>query len=136
LSLTNIASNPERKKKTIMICDNERDVLQLFGLVLESRYNVISVDSGEECIEKYTEETRHGNKIHLILLDYKLGGIWGDSVARKINEYKGTNIILISAYDIDHSLVTELENGNYISKYVRKPVANDFLTDLVAEIVR
>jgi CheY-like chemotaxis protein len=126
LKLTNNASNHERKKKTIMICDNERDVLQLFGLVLESRYNVITVGSGEECIEKYTEETRRGNKIHLILLDYKLGSMWGDSVARKINEYKGTNIILISAYDIDHSLVTELENGNYISKYVKKPVANDF----------
>jgi CheY-like chemotaxis protein len=136
LKLTNNASNHERKKKTIMICDNEQDVLQLFGLVLESRYNVITVDSGEECIEKYTEETRRGNKIHLILLDYKLGSMWGDSVARKINEYKGTNIILISAYDIDHSLVTELENGNYISKYVKKPVANDFLTDLVAEIIR
>jgi CheY-like chemotaxis protein len=136
LKLTNNASNHERKKKTIMICDNERDVLQLFGLVLESRYNVITVGSGEECIEKYTEETRRGNKIHLILLDYKLGSMWGDSVARKINEYKGTNIILISAYDIDHSLVTELENSNYISKYVRKPVANDFLTDLVADIVR
>jgi len=126
LKLTNNASNHERKKNTIMICDNEQDVLQLFGLVLESRYNVITVDSGEECIEKYTEETRRGNKIHLILLDYKLGSMWGDSVARKINEYKGTNIILISAYDIDHSLVTELENGNYISKYVKKPVANDF----------
>jgi CheY-like chemotaxis protein len=136
LRLTNNASNPERNKKTIMICDNERDVLQLFGLVLEPRYNVITVGSGEECIEKYTEETRRGNKIHLILLDYKLGSMWGDSVARKINEYKGTNIILISAYDIDHSLVTELENSNYISKYVRKPVANDFLTDLVADIVR
>ena len=69
-------------------------------------------------------------------MDYKLGSMWGDSVARKINECKGTNIILISAYDIDHSLVTELENGNYISKYVKKPIANDFLTDLVAEIVR
>jgi CheY-like chemotaxis protein len=129
-------SNTERKKKTIMICDNERVVLHLFGLVLESRYNVITVDSGEECIEKYTEEMRRGNKIHLILLDYKLGSMWGDFVARKINEYNETNIILISAYNVDHSLVTELENGNYISKYVRKPVANDFLTDLVAEIVR
>ena len=129
-------SNTERKKKTIMICDNERDVLHLFGLVLESRYNVITVDSGEECIEKYTEETRRGNKIHLILLDYKLGSMWGDFVARKINEYNETNIILISAYNVDHSLVTKLESGNYISKYVRKPVANDFLTDLVAEIVR
>lgn len=129
-------SNTERKKKTIMICDNELDVLHLFGLVLESRYNVITVDSGEECIEKYTEETRRGNKIHLILLDYKLGSMWGDFVARKINEYNETNIILISAYNVDHSLVTKLESGNYISKYVRKPVANDFLTDLVAEIVR
>ena len=136
MSLINNMSNTERKKKTIMICDNELDVLHLFGLVLESRYNVITVDSGEECIEKYTEETRRGNKIHLILLDYKLGSMWGDFVARKINEYNETNIILISAYNVDHSLVTELENGNYISKYVRKPVANDFLTDLVAEIVR
>lgn len=136
MSLINNMSNTERKKKTIMICDNELDVLHLFGLVLESRYNVITVDSGEECIEKYTEETRRGNKIHLILLDYKLGSMWGDFVARKINEYNETNIILISAYNVDHSLVTELESGNYISKYVRKPVANDFLTDLVAEIVR
>jgi DNA-binding response OmpR family regulator len=62
--------------------------------------------------------------------------MWGDSVARKINEYNGTNIILISAFDVDHSLVTELENGNYISKYVRKPIENEFLTELVTEIVR
>jgi CheY-like chemotaxis protein len=97
---------------------------------------VITVDSGEECIEKYTEETRRGNRIHLILLDYKLGTMWGDSVARKINEYNETNIILISAFDVDHSLVTELENGKYISKYVKKPIENDFLTELVTEIVR
>lgn len=95
-------------------------MLHLFGLVLESKYNVITVDSGEECIEMYTEETCRGNKIHLILLDYKLGSMLGDFVARKINEYNGgTDIILISAYDVDDSLVTDLENGNYISKYVR-----------------
>ncbi|HXW12809.1 MAG TPA: response regulator [Nitrososphaeraceae archaeon] len=122
LNLTNNTSNHDRKRNTIMVCDNEQDVLHLFGLVLASRYNVITVDSGEECIEKYTEETRRGNRIHLILLDYKLGTMWGDSVARKINEYNGTNIILISAFDVDHSLVTELENGKYISKYVKKPI--------------
>ncbi|MGH9911152.1 MAG: hypothetical protein ACRD4J_08315 [Nitrososphaeraceae archaeon] len=33
-----------------------------------------------------------------ILLDYRLdGGMIGDSVARKIKEYNGTKIILISA---------------------------------------
>jgi CheY-like chemotaxis protein len=119
-----------------MICDNEPDVLQLFGLVFESNYDVIMADSGEECIEKYIEETNRGNKISLILLDYKLGGMRGDSVARKINEHNGTKIILNSAYNVDDVLVKELEDGNYISKYIQKPVETDRLTDLVAEIVK
>jgi CheY-like chemotaxis protein len=119
-----------------MICDNEPDVLQLFGLVFKPRYDVIMADSGEKCIEKYIEETNRGNKIHLVLLDYKLRGMQGDSVARKINEHNGTKIILDSAYNVDDVLVKELENGNYISKYIQKPIETDCLTDLVAEIIK
>jgi len=137
LNLTyNHHNNSERKKKTIMICENEPDVRLLFGLVLGSRYDVIMVDSGEECIEKYIEETSRGNKIHLILLDYKLEGMLGDSVARKIKQFNGTKIILNSAYNIDDVLVKELENGNYISKYIQKPIGTDCLTDLVVEIIK
>jgi response regulator RpfG family c-di-GMP phosphodiesterase len=83
-------SNLERKKKTMMICDDNPDMLLLSGLVLESRYNLIMVDSGEECIDKYIKETTRGNKISLILLDYELGGMSGDSVARKIKECNKT----------------------------------------------
>ena len=46
-----------------------------------------------------------------------------------------TKIILNSAYDVDYVLIKELENGNYISKYIQKPFDTDRLTDLVAEIV-
>ena len=46
-----------------MICDDNPDMLLLSGLVLESRYNLIMVDSGEECIDKYIKETTRGNKI-------------------------------------------------------------------------
>ena len=119
-----------------MICENEPDVRLLFGLVLGSRYDVLMVDSGEECIERYIEETSLGNKIHLILLDYKLDDMMGDSVARKIKEYSGTKIILNSAYSVDEVLVKELENGNYISKYIQKPFDTDRLTDLVAEMMK
>ncbi len=118
-----------------MICENEPDVRLLFGLVLGSRYDVITVDSGEECIERYIEETNRGNTISLILLDYKLEGMWGDSVARKIKECNETKIILNSAYNVDDVLIRDLENGNYISKYIQKPFDTDRLTDLVAEIV-
>ena len=124
------------EKKTIMICEDEPDVLLSFELQLKSKYNIIIVDSGEECIKKYIEELKRGNKIHLILLDYKLSDMMGDSVARKIKEYSGTNVILISAFNIDDELVKELENGGYISKYILKPIETDCLTDLIEEIVK
>ena len=123
-------------KKTVLICDDEPDVRLLFGDLFRSKYNVILAGSGEECIEKYIEETSRGNRISLIILDYKLGGMWGDAVAHKIKEYTGTKIILNSAYNIDDVVVKELEDGNYISKYVRKPVTNDFLIDLVTEAIK
>ena len=119
-----------------MICENEPDVRLLFGLVLRSRYDVITVDSGEECIERYIEETNRGNKIHLILLDYKLDDMMGDSFARKIKECNETKIILNSAYNVDDVLIRELENGNYISRYIQKPFDTDRLTDLVDETVK
>jgi response regulator RpfG family c-di-GMP phosphodiesterase len=123
------------KKKTMMICDDEPDIRLLFGLVFGSRYDVIMVDSGEDCIGKYIEETSRGNKISLILLDYKLGGMLGDSVARKIKECNQTKIILNSAYDVNDVLIKELENGNYISKYIQKPFDTDRITEIVAEII-
>jgi CheY-like chemotaxis protein len=63
----------DAEKKTVMVCDDEQDLRLLFGLTLKLKYNVIQVESGKNCIEKYIEEKNRGNKIHLILLDYRLG---------------------------------------------------------------
>lgn len=116
-----------------MICDDEQDLLQVFGLALESEYNVILANSGGDCIEKFIEEKNRGSKIHLILLDYRLGDMFGDSVARTIKQYNGTKIILISAYDLDSSLVKELEENKYIVKYIEKPIQIPDLMKLVAD---
>jgi CheY-like chemotaxis protein len=123
------------KKKTILICEDEPDLLQLFELILKSKYDVISVNSGEACIAMYIKEKNIGNKIDLILLDYRLGDMRGDSVARKIKSYNGTSILLISGYELDDKLIKELENGNYIKKFVKKPIHMDQLIELVAEII-
>jgi response regulator RpfG family c-di-GMP phosphodiesterase len=130
-----LASQSDTEKKTVMICDDERDLLELFGLALKSKYNVIQVSSGEDCIEKFIEEKSRGNKIHLLLLDYKLGDMMGDSVARKIKEYNGTKIILISAYYLDDALVKDLEEKNYIVNYVEKPIHLNSLIDIVSDII-
>jgi response regulator RpfG family c-di-GMP phosphodiesterase len=125
----------DAERKTVMICDDEPDLLSLFGKALESKYNVILVSRGEDCIEKFIEEKNRGNKIHLILLDYKLGDMFGDTVARKIKEHNGVKIILISAYELENTLLKELEENHYISIYIDKPIHLTKLVDLVANTI-
>jgi response regulator RpfG family c-di-GMP phosphodiesterase len=48
------------KKKTIMICDDEPDVLLSFELILKSKYDIIMADSGEKCIEKVQRRNKPG----------------------------------------------------------------------------
>ena len=136
--MDNIQNNNKfaTEKKTVIICEDEPDVLLSFEIMLKSKYNIMLVDSGEECIAKYIEEINRGNRIDLVLLDYRLCDIMGDSVARKIKEYGETKIILISAFNIDGVLVKELENGSYISKYILKPIETDSLVNLIDEIVK
>jgi CheY-like chemotaxis protein len=123
------------QKKTVVICDDEQDLLQVFELALESEYNVILASSGEECINRFLEEKNRGNKVHLILLDYRLGDMMGDSVARTIKQYNGTKIILISAYDLDSAFVKELEENKYIVKFIEKPIQVADLIEIVASTI-
>jgi CheY-like chemotaxis protein len=125
----------DAEKKTVMVCDDEPDLRLLFGLALKSKYNVILVESGENCIEKYIEEKSRGNKIHLILLDYRLGDMLGDSVARTIKEHNGTKIILISAYDLDNAFVKELEESKFIVEFIEKPIEPANLIEIVARTI-
>ena len=122
-------------KKTVMVCDEEPDLRLLFGLILRLKYNVIQVESGKNCIEKYVEEKNRDNKIHLILLDYRLGDMLGDAVARKIKEYNGVKIILISAYDLDNALVKELEESKFIVQFIEKPIEPANLIEIVARTI-
>jgi CheY-like chemotaxis protein len=125
----------DAEKKTVMVCDDEEDLRLLFGLTLKLKYNVIQVESGKTCIEKYIEEKNRGNKIHLILLDYRLGDMLGDAVARRIKEYNGVKIILISAYDLDFTLVKELEESKFITKFIEKPIEPANLIEIVTRTI-
>jgi CheY-like chemotaxis protein len=61
--------------------------------------------------------------------------MFGDSVAKKIKEYNGTKIILISAYDLDGELVKDLEENKYIAKYIEKPISINILIESVADTI-
>jgi response regulator RpfG family c-di-GMP phosphodiesterase len=112
------------RKKTIMICDDEIDLLEMFKVALSEEYEILTANSGEDCIEKYFEEKKLKNKkIDILLLDYRLGNMYGDTVAKKVKELDDVKIIMISAYELDPKMVEELKQSEYIVDVIKKPVS-------------
>jgi CheY-like chemotaxis protein len=109
-------------RRTVMVCDDEVDLLYLFKSALEPVYDVLAVESGRGCIEKFFEERQKGRKVDVLLLDYKLGDMLGDIVACKIHELNGVKTFLISAYELEEAMVSHLMGRGCIIGVMRKPI--------------
>lgn len=122
-------------KRTVMVCDDEKDLLRIFQLKLGSKYEVIVVDSGKLCIEKFIELRRKGIKIDVLLLDYRLGDVLGDYVACEVHKLNGVKTVLISAYDIDEKLIKELTKERCIVEMLQKPITLKKLDEKINQLI-
>ncbi|HEY3094961.1 MAG TPA: response regulator [Nitrososphaera sp.] len=111
------------RKHTVMVCDDEEDLLAIYAAALKNHYSVLTVSSGKACIEKYMEQTMRGKKINVVLLDYGLGDSTGDDIACKLRDLGDAKTILISAYDLEKEKVDELKASNCIVDIIIKPVS-------------
>jgi CheY-like chemotaxis protein len=118
-------------RKTVMICDDEADLLYLFRSALEPTYEVLSVESGKSCIERFMEEKEKGKNVDVLLLDYKLGDMQGDIVACKIHELNGVKTFLISAYELEQDVVNNLMKNRCIIGIMRKPIR---ISEMIKEL--
>jgi CheY-like chemotaxis protein len=132
-NVRNAEQRTDKRKRTVMICDDEKDILLAFSIELQTKYNVLTAKSGEECIKKYLDAKHSGRKIDLILLDYRLGDTTGDYVAHKIKELNDVKIIMITAYEVNHDIIRELEDNELVVDIVQKPIAIDSLMAKVAQ---
>ncbi len=124
-----------RNRKAVMICEDEQELLDLYSRVLELKYDVIKVCSGAECIEEYLEKKANGSPIDLLFLDYKLGDMLGDEVAKMIKKMNGIKIILISAYNLDEPTKNELLDNKYIEKFMQKPIRMRQIIQVAGEAI-
>jgi len=118
-----LQSDPDEQKKTVMICDDEEDILSIYSNFLRRKFNIITATSGEMCLSKYQAQRTLGKKIDVLLLDYRLGDMLGDEVACKIKALDGTKTILISAYEIEKSILSKLKQTECIASDMKKPVS-------------
>ena len=127
----------EATRPKVMICDDDRELSRLFQLALEPMYDILQVSSGKECLDKYSEEKNKGNKIDVLLLDYRLGDMTGDDVACKIRDLDAyTNTILISAYELEKEVISRLRIRNCIADIVSKPISIHLLKKIVQTAVK
>ena len=118
-----------------MICEDNLDLLSLFQKALGSKYIIIAVDSGIECLSRYIDEKAKGNRVDVLLIDYQLKDLPGDIVATTIREISGrrraTNTILIGTSEIDKEMVEELKRKDCIMEDIEKPISNDSLLNII-----
>jgi CheY-like chemotaxis protein len=124
----------KRVRRSILVCDDESDLLLMFQIHLESQYNVLTVVSGRECIDKINELKKKNEKIDLVLLDYKLGDISGESVARKIREIEeNIKILMITAFELEDHVVKNMIKNRYINDIINKPIQLEDLSKKIEE---
>ena len=107
-------NNIEEAKKTILIVDDEKPIVDLLLYNLKAEgYNTIEAYDGETAIEMAFEQ-----KPDLILLDIMLPKADGLTVCKKIRNFMNVPIIIISAKgeEIDKILGLELGADDYITK--------------------
>lgn len=98
---------------TILIADDEAEIVELLRLYLEKEYNIIEANSGTEAL---TQVQNH--KIDLAILDIMMPGLDGLQLLKRIRESHHFPVLFLSAKSEHYDKILGLELGadDYISK--------------------
>lgn len=120
-------------KETIMIVEDEEDILELIKYNLEKEnYSTIGIETGEACLEKVKVF-----RPDLILLDLMLPGIDGLRVCRVLKNDSETAripVVMLTAKGEESDIVTGLEMG--ADDYLTKPFSHKVLIARIRSVLR
>jgi two-component system alkaline phosphatase synthesis response regulator PhoP len=125
--------NQETKLRTILIADDEPDILEIlnFNLIGEG-YHVIKAINGYEAVE-----LAKSHKPDLIILDVMMPEKSGFEVCRILRshkEFENTIIIFLTALNDDNTEIRGLETGG--DDYITKPISPKVLISRVNALFR
>ena len=100
---------------TILICDDEPDIVNALKIYLESAgYETESAGNGEEALRILSEK-----EIHLVLLDVMMSVMDGIETLSKLRETSNVPVILLTAKSEDTDKIMGLSSG--ADDYITKP---------------
>ena len=120
-------------KKTILVVDDEKDLLDLIEYNLKKEgFNVLRAENGEEGIEVAKE-----HKPDLVLLDImmpKMDGLEAVQIMRKDKDLRNTPIIFLTARSDEKTEVEGLNKGG--DDYITKPISTTKLISRIKAVLR
>jgi two-component system alkaline phosphatase synthesis response regulator PhoP len=116
--------------KTVLVVDDERNIVELVRLYLEKEgFNVVAASDGEQALAQYE---RHAPD--LVVLDLMLPKMDGFEVCRELRRRGDTPILMLTARSEDVDAIVGLELG--ADDYVTKPFNPRALVARVKAILR
>lgn len=123
----------EKNSRTILIADDEPDILEILSFNLEDEgYDVITATNGNQAIE-----LAKANHPALVILDVMMPGKTGFEVCkilRTLPEFVNTLIIFLTALNDDPTEIKGLESG--ADDYITKPISPKVLRSRVNALFR
>jgi two-component system phosphate regulon response regulator PhoB len=130
---TRSSSPPARGKKSILVIDDEKDLLDLIADNLRNNgYRVLGASDGYQALEIAQKEVPD-----LVILDLMLPGLEGTQVARKLKEDSRTAnipIIMLTARAEETDVIVGLTLG--ADDYVTKPFSMKILLARIGTVLR
>jgi two-component system phosphate regulon response regulator PhoB len=119
--------------ETVLVVDDERDILELISYNLENEgYSVSTVETGEDAL-RMARETHP----ELIVLDLMLPGMNGIEVCKRLKQDAATRsipVLMLTAKSAPNDVVNGLDIG--ADDYVTKPFSPSVLVARVRAVLR
>lgn len=119
-----------KKKALILVVDDDIRMVRMMKRMLELEgFQVITASGGEQALKLFDKETPS-----LVLLDIMMPDMDGYTVCRRIREFSGVPIIMVTARGDDKEKVEGLDVG--ADDYVTKPFSASELSARVRAVLR
>lgn len=125
-----VPASAMRTALNVLVVDDEKTVCSSCERILaQEGYNVDVALSGGEALDKVK-----GKGFDVVIADWKMPGIDGIEVARRIKKEKpNIAVIMITGYPSVESSIEAIRSG--IADYVPKPFTPDELSDAVVRVL-
>lgn len=117
---------PMTDENTVLVVDDEPDIVDMFALWLKGDFTVLTATGGEEALEKLDDS------VDVVLLDRRMPRFSGDEVLKEIRDraYQ-CRVVLVTAVEPDIDII---DMG--FDDYLVKPVTKDELVDIIESMLK